>query len=133
VSQENVETLRRALDAFNRCDKSAWLATCDPGLENVPASEWPENARMRGAEAIWDFYVEAVEAWEAGSFELGELIEVRPDMIVANQRREMRRKTSGAGVEWSYWVVCAFRNVKVVRSAWFRKRAEALEAAGLEE
>jgi hypothetical protein len=45
----------------------------------------------------------------------------------------MRRKTSGAGVEWSYWVVCAFRNVKVVRSAWFRKRAEALEAAGLEE
>jgi hypothetical protein len=65
VSEENAETLRLALDAFNRRNKAAWLATCDPELENVPASEWPENARIRGAEAIWDFYVEAVEAWEA--------------------------------------------------------------------
>jgi hypothetical protein len=54
-------------------------------------------------------------------------------MIVANQRREMRGKASGAGVVWSYWVVFTFGNGKVIRSEWFADRAEALEAAGLSE
>jgi ketosteroid isomerase-like protein len=132
-SRENRETLRRALDAFNRRDKAAWLAACNPDAENIPPSEWPENAPIRGAEAIWDFYVEAVKVWEEGAFEWGEMIDVRPDTIVANQRREMRGKASGAAVVWSYWVVFKFRARKIVFSAWFADRAEALEAAGLPE
>jgi ketosteroid isomerase-like protein len=69
MSEETLMTLRRALDAFNRGDKVAWLAACDPQAENVPPREWPENAPIRGAEEIWDFYVKAVEAWEEGAFE----------------------------------------------------------------
>jgi ketosteroid isomerase-like protein len=133
MSQENVETLRHAQDAFNRRDKAAWLAACDPQAENVPPREWPENAPIRGAGAIWDFYVEAVNAWEEGSFEWAELIDAGADKIVANQRREMRGKVSGASVVWSYWVVFTFSNGKVLRSEWFADRAEALEAAGLSE
>jgi ketosteroid isomerase-like protein len=133
MSQENVDTLRKLLDAFNRRDKAGWLAGCDPEGENFPPREWPENAPIRGPEAIWDFYAEAVEAWEEGSFEWGELIEADPDTIVANQRRQMRGKTSGAGVVWSYWVVFTFRHGKVLRSAWFADHAEALKAAGLRE
>jgi ketosteroid isomerase-like protein len=133
MSQENVETLRQASDAFNRRDKAAWLTACDPEAENFPPRAWPENAPIHGAEAIWDFYVEAVKAWEQGSFEWGELIETGPDKIVANQRREMRGKASGAGVVWSYWVVFTFRDGKVIRSEWFADRAEGFEAAGLEE
>ena len=63
MSQENVDTLRQALDAFNRRDKAAWLAACHPDAENVPPRQWPESAPIRGAEAIWAFYVEAVETW----------------------------------------------------------------------
>jgi ketosteroid isomerase-like protein len=133
MSQENVEIVRRALDAFNRRDKAAWLAAADPEVENLPAKEWPENAAIRDPDAIWEFYVEAVNAWEEGSFEWGEFIDAGTDTIVANHRREVRGKASGAGVEWSYWVVFTFRHGKVLRVAWFADRAEALEAAGLSE
>ena len=133
MSQANVETLRQALDAFNRGDKVAWLAVVDPEAENFPPREWPENAPIRSPEAIWDFYVEAVNAWEEGEFEWGEFIDVGEETVVANQLRHMRGKTSGAAVEWSYWVVFEFRDRKVVRTRWFAERDEALVAAGLSE
>ena len=133
MSQENVEAVRRGLDAFNRRDKAAWIAVCDPEVENFPPHEWPESAPARGAEAIWEFFVEAVKAWEEGSFEWGELIDAEPDKVVANQRRQMRGKVSGAGVDWSYWVVFTFRDRRLLRFEWFADRGEALEAAGLSE
>jgi ketosteroid isomerase-like protein len=133
MSRENVETMRRGVDAFDRRDKAAWLATFAPDAVMVPAREWPENAPIRGAEAIWDFYVEVNAAWEEDPYELGEIIEARDDTVVANARREARGKASGAGVTFSYWLVLTFRHGKTIRIEWFANRAGALEAAGLRE
>jgi ketosteroid isomerase-like protein len=133
MSEENVETLRRGLAAFNRRDRDAFVALCDAEVENVPPKEWPENAPIRGPEAIWTFFVEAQDAWEQGSYEWGELIDAGGNKVVANQLREMRGKSSGAGVAWSYWVVLTLREGKVLRWEWFADRAEALQAAGLGE
>ena len=133
MSQKNVETLRRALDAFNRRDKASWLTACDPDVENFPPTEWPESRPLRGAECIWDFFVQAQEQWADGSFEWGEVVDAGPNKIVANQRRHLLGKTSGAAVEWSYWVVLTLRDGKVVRFEWFRDRDQALEAAGPSE
>jgi ketosteroid isomerase-like protein len=133
MSQENVETMRRGVDAFDRRDKAAWLATFAPDAVMVPAREWPENAPIRGAGAIWDFYVEVNAAWEEDPYELGEIIEARDDTVVANARREARGKASGAGVTFSYWLVLTFRHGKTIRIEWFANRAGALEAAGLRE
>ena len=68
-----------------------------------------------------------------GAYEWGEVIEAGPDMLVANQRRQLRGKSSGAGVPWSFWVVTTFRNCTLLRFEWFSDRAEALEAAGMTE
>ena len=133
MSQENVEVVQWGLDAFNRRDKAAWIAICHQDVENFPPREWPESAPVRGTEAIWDFFVEAQGAWEEGSYEWGDLIKAGANKIVANQRREMRGKASGADVVWSYWVVFTFRKGRVLRFEWFADRAEALEAAGLQE
>jgi hypothetical protein len=75
--------------------------------------------------------VEAQSTWDEGSYEWGELIEIDPDKVVANQRREMHGRTSGAAVMWSYWVVFTFRDGKLLRFEWFDDRADALEAAGI--
>ncbi len=133
MSQEIVEGLRQALDAFNRRDRAAWLALCDPELENVPPRDWPESDPIRGREAVWDFFVEAQDAWEESPFEYVELIEAGNDKVVADMRREARGKASGASVAWSYWQVFTFRDGKALRFEWFADRAEALEAAGLRE
>ena len=90
MSQENVESLRRSVDAFNRGDRAAWLATADPGGEMVPAKDWPENRPVHGPKAIWDYYVGVTQAWEVGSFELPEIIEAGADKVVFNARRHAR-------------------------------------------
>jgi ketosteroid isomerase-like protein len=115
MSRENVEWVYQANDAFNRRDKTAWLATIDPEAEMFPAPDWPENAPIRGAEAIWDFYVEVTGTWEEGSFELGEIIESGTDKVAANTWRETRGKASGAGITFSYWFVTTLRDGKAIR------------------
>jgi ketosteroid isomerase-like protein len=132
MSQENLEKLRQGLDSFNRRDKAAFLALCDPELENVPPRDWPESQPIRGHEAVWDFYVEGNDPWEESPFEYVELIDAG-DKVVADVRREARGKQSGAAVAWRYWQVGTVRNGKMVRFEWFADRAEALEAAGLSE
>ena len=133
MPQENVDVARKALDAFNRRDRAAWLALCDPEFENFPPRDWPESEPIRGPEAVWDFFVEAQDAWDEGPFEFVDLIDAGNDKVVADVRREVRGKASGASVEWSYWQVVTFRNGKVLRMEWFAYRAEALEAVGLRE
>ena len=124
---------RKALDAFNRRDRAAWSALCDPEFENVPPRDWPESDPIHGYEAVWDFFVDAQDAWEEGPYGFVELIAAGNDKVVANVRREVRGKSSGASVAWSYWQVVTFRNGKLLRMEWFANRAEALEAAGLSE
>jgi ketosteroid isomerase-like protein len=133
MSRENVESMRKALDAVNRHDRAAWLALCDPALLNVPPRDWPESDPNRGREAVWDFFVQANEQWEDAAYEFGELIDAGDDKVVAQVRGEMRGKASGAGVPWIFWQVVTFRNGKALRFEWFADRAEALEAAGLQE
>jgi ketosteroid isomerase-like protein len=131
MSQENLESLRQGLAAFNRRDRAAWLALCDPELENVPPRDWPESDPIRGREAVWDFYLEGNEPWEQSPFEYVEIIDAGSDKVVADLRREVRGKASGASVAWNYWQVVTIRNGKMHRFEWFTDRAEALEAAGL--
>jgi ketosteroid isomerase-like protein len=135
MSHENVERLRQGLDAFNRRDTAAWLALCDPDLENIPPRDWPESDPVRGPEAVWDFFVEAQEVWgeESPPFEYAEIIDAGNDKVVADIRREVQGKASGASVAWSYWQVGTLRNGKLLRMEWFADRAEALEAVGVPE
>jgi ketosteroid isomerase-like protein len=121
------------MDAFNRRDRAAWLALCNPEYETVPSDDWPEIEPIRGAETVWDFYVQADEPWEKGDYECVDVLDAGNDRVVARMRREARGKASGASVEYSYWVVVTFRNGKLFRIRWFEDRKKALEAVGLSE
>jgi ketosteroid isomerase-like protein len=88
---------------------------------------------VRGSQAVWDFYVEGNQPWEDSPFENVEFIDVGNDQVVADMRREVRGKASGAAVPWRYWQVTTIRNGKLLRIEWFADRAEALKAVGLEE
>ena len=136
MSQENVEVVREGLDAVNRRDRAAWLALCDPELENIPPPDWPESDPIQGREPVFDFLaVQAQDAWEDADarFEYVELIDAGDDKVVGDMRGEVRGKASGASLAWRYWQVVTFRNGNVVRIEWFGDRAEALEAVGLRE
>jgi ketosteroid isomerase-like protein len=133
VSRENVDAALKGLDAFNRRDKAAWLAVNDPEVEAVPPRDWPESDPIRGREAVWDFYVENVEAFREGVLESTELIEVGHDKVVGHVQGEMQGKTSGASVAFDFWTVGTYRDGQALRVEWFAEREQALAAVGLRE
>jgi ketosteroid isomerase-like protein len=132
MSQENVEAVRQMLEAFDRRDRAAWLATRDdPDHEVVTDRYWPEADA--GREAAWEFYVKGAEAFEQVPVGDAELVDAGADKVLVHQRSDLRGRTSGPEVELNYWVVVTFREGRIVRDQWFADRAEALEAAGLSE
>jgi ketosteroid isomerase-like protein len=131
MSEENLETFRRSLEAFDRRDKASWLEVRDPDYEVATSSEWPEGD-VRGREAAWDFYVTIAETFERRPFSDDiEVIGAGPDKVVVHQRNDVRGGESGVNVEIDYWVVVSFRDGKMIRDQWFEDRDEALKAAGL--
>jgi ketosteroid isomerase-like protein len=132
MSQENVEILRRAVDAFERGDRTAWFPLLDEDYEITPVGDWPDARAIRGREAGWDFYRDIAETLSLGSAYV-ELVAAGGDKVFVHQRHEGRGLTSGADVQLDYWRVVTFREGKVLRDQWFTDHAEALEAAGLRE
>src|SRR3954470_7411692 len=109
MTHENVETMRRSLEAFDRRDRTAWLASRHPHAEVVPAGVWPEADMIRGAEAGWEFYVAALDSFEAINFaESVGLVDAGADKLLIQYRQAVRGKASGAEVEFVFWVVVTF-------------------------
>ena len=133
MSQENVETVRLAFEAVSRRDRSAFLAVCDPEVETVPFRDFPESAPTRGAEAVWDLFVDLTGSWHEGALKPVELIEAGDGRVVTHAYGEMLGEASGATVAASVWQVVTFGNGKMLRIDWFAEGAEALKAAGLAE
>jgi ketosteroid isomerase-like protein len=133
MSQENVQTFRRSLEAFDRRDKAAWLETRNEDYEVLTSSKWPEGD-VRGREAAWDFYVTVADTFERQPFTDDiEVIDAGPHNVLVHQRNDVRGDESNVNVEIDYWIVVSFRDGKMIRDQWFESRDEALEAAGLSE
>ena len=54
MSQENVEIVRQAFDAFNRGDLEAVVSVCDPAVEWFPPKELPSPSAYRGHQGVRD-------------------------------------------------------------------------------
>jgi ketosteroid isomerase-like protein len=131
MSQEHVDAVRRSLDAFNRGDRTTWLALRHQDFEITPISDWPDARMIRGREAGWDFYREVADTLSARV--AADLVDAGGDKVLAHQRHEGRGRASGADVEVDYWIVITFRDETILQDEWFADRADALKAAGLSE
>ena len=133
MSEENLETVRRSLEAFDRRNKALWLEARSENFKVVTTNEWPEGD-VRGREAAWDFYVSIADTFERRPFSDDiEFMDAGPDKVLVHQRNDVRGGESGVNVEIDYWDVISFRDGKMIREQWFESRDEALEAAGLRE
>ena len=133
MSEENVEIAQKAMEAFNRRDRDAWLALNDPEVEFRADPEWPESETVGGREAVWDFIVSLTDAWEQDDVEMVEVIDAGDDELAVRYRRPVLGKASGIADVLDYWCVHTFRRGRILSHEWFASRARALEAAGLSE
>lgn len=133
MSLENVEMVRKAMDAFNRRDRDTWLALHAPETEFRADPEWPESETVAGSEAVWDFIVGLTDAWEQDAFEMVEVIDTGDDKLAARYKRPVRGKASGITDVLDYWCVHTLSRGKIICNEWFASRDAALEAVTLQK
>jgi ketosteroid isomerase-like protein len=134
MSRENVETVQRAVEAWNADDLDAFLAELAADVEWHPAiqpgleGEGTAYLGHDGAREIWR--QDRGEAWERLINRPRELRDLGESVLVLGQIDLTARAT---GIEFSQEVgeVFDLQAGKIVRIRDFLTHAEALEAAGL--
>ena len=129
MSQENVELVHRANDAFNRGDVDAFLAFSDAAVEfTTRITELEGGGPWHGHDGVrrwWkslfavspDFRVEIEEVQDLG------------DMTITRQRSHGHGSESAAPMERRDWVVTEWRDGKTIWARVCGSDAEAREAA----
>ena len=134
MSQENVQTVRRAYGAFSRAGLDALLDHFHADAEyDVTAAIGPYAGMYYGRAAIRNFLADYFESWEYVRMEPEDYIEVGEHHVVVLLRLHMRGKGSGIEVEAQTINVWTLRDGKAVRLAVYNDKAEALEAVGVSE
>jgi ketosteroid isomerase-like protein len=132
MSEENVELVRRALQALDRRDLTSWLALSDEDAEVVFTRDWPESG-VRSPEAAFNWYIQFFDTLQPFRTADAEFIDAGADKVLLQYRMDLRGRGSGAKVEWRRWCVVTIQKGRLLRAEWFSDRADALEAAGLSE
>jgi ketosteroid isomerase-like protein len=135
MSQENVETVKRAIDAYNRRDIDGFLEEFDPAAEWRPLNQvmfGTEATVYRGHEGVRKFVREVDDAFAEAQLECGESRDLGERIVVIGRVRT-RGKASGAQTESPIAWLVEFRNGKVTLMRDYLNPKEALEAAGLPE
>jgi ketosteroid isomerase-like protein len=134
MSQENVEVIRRLVDAWNAGDREAWLAESHRDVEwssAVLRQVEGENAVHRGRAEVRQFWDEWHALWDL-DIEVSELRDLGDTILVLAQLRT-RGKSSGAEVEQAIGYTFEFEDGLIRRARAYLSPEEALEAAGLSE
>ncbi len=132
MSQENVEIVRRSLEAFARRDVEALRSLNEPGME----LDWSESKAWyadiyRGFDEALRFYEGYYEAFEATVIEPERFIETGESVVVPNVAHQRGR--DGIEVSARGTFVFTLRDHKIIRIRLYQETDHALKAAGLEE
>jgi ketosteroid isomerase-like protein len=131
MSQENVQIVRKLIEAWNAGDMDAFRELYDPEIIMRPPERWPEPGPFLGREAVMREWHQTRETWD------GDTVEPISDFIDAGDRVVVRQVWRGIGqgpesnIETTQ--VTTVRKGRVVLQEFFWDHAEALEAAGLWE
>jgi ketosteroid isomerase-like protein len=132
MSHENVEIVRRAIEAFNRGDFDAALQ--DVALDatiDFSRSRGPDAGVYVGHDAIRRFWTDMTEAFERHTMIPDEFLFHGEYVVVPITSRMTGR--GGIEVEATTATVATLRDGRMVRWTMYQEKQEALKAAGLEE
>jgi len=132
MSQENIETVYRALDAMRRGDREAFVREMHPEVEGRAYIMEAEGVVYRGHPGMRRFFDEAFSVFPDWNPEVVRATEYG-DTVFAEVKTAGRGARSGVALEQTAWQVVKFRDGRVCWWRGYGNRADALEAAGLRE
>ena len=132
MSKENVEAVQRNIEAWNRRDLTAWLASFHPDAEiDWSRSRGPLKGVYRGDGEHEVFWAEFWATFEDVQLETHDLIAAGSEIVFANTAHMRGRE--GIEVSARSAQVFTVENGRITRLRLFQERAEADEAVGLPE
>lgn len=116
MSQENADTLRRAMEAYNRGDWDAALAEMHPEIEWHAPAIVPDQGVYRGHEGVRSFWSEWEETFADFRIEIEDVID-RGDRAIAMIRPVGTGTASGIPMQGGILAqIAEFRDGKIVRA-----------------
>jgi ketosteroid isomerase-like protein len=131
MSQENVEIVKAAYDAFNREDWDASLKAAAPGFEMDFSRAVGPWRGVFGLDQSRRLMEEFSETWESARWEPDEFIEAG-DLVVVPLTGHLKGRGGIEVVGHTAWV-WTIRNGAIDRAEMYQERQDALEAVGLSE
>jgi ketosteroid isomerase-like protein len=133
MSQENVDTVREAWDAWLRGDMDALFASYfdrDVVYDLTHFREWPDHT-YRGLEGVRRLLAEWRELWVAFEAGVDEILAVPDGRVVVLSWQRGKGRQSGLPMDMNWAQIISVRDGKMTRVDAFDDRAEALRTAGL--
>jgi ketosteroid isomerase-like protein len=131
MSRENVEPVRRMIDAFNRDDVDTVVAAFDENCEIDEPPEMPDSppSGYRGHDGIRE-WMENLRGVAGAGFEPRSFTP-SGDLLLCELVSRGVGRGSGVPIEWTTFAVLEMRDGKIARIRVFLTREEALAVAGL--
>jgi len=136
VSEENVEVVKRSLEAWQRDDLDSYLSLIDPDVEWLTAIERGLGLAGSayyghdGIRELWNLWRTEVEDF---LIETDEIRDLGDERVLQLAHMRFRGRASGIMVESQLALVLTLRNGRIVRSEDYLSHSEALKAVGLKE
>jgi ketosteroid isomerase-like protein len=132
MSQENVELVKRAVEAVNQRDIEGYLACCTDDVQLVtPVAE--VAGAYDGPDGIGRFFTDIGDAAPDFKIVIESLEAVGPNRVLGFMRVLGTGRASGIPIENPTGNVYEFADGRIQRITIFFDRNQALEAAGLSE
>jgi len=134
MSQESVDLVRRAVEAFNAGDIEQMLALADPELAWLPAfgAATGGATAYNGHAGFREYWRNTQEIWDHFHFSPEGFIGDDGKVVVVVGRGSGRAKGSGVQIDQPFARVWKVRGGKAVFGQTFTDHGEALRSAGLE-
>ncbi len=135
MSQENVEIVRRGIEAFDREDFDLLAQLCHEDFEfvSVLAGVDAAGATYRGSEAWREYFAVMRETWESWRVEDVQVFDAGGNRLAVLYRLVGTGQNSGVPVEREVGASCMMRDGKLWRWRSHPNPADALAAVGLSE
>jgi ketosteroid isomerase-like protein len=132
VSRENIELVRRLVDAFNERDAEKFAQVTTDDFEWSTSVMAVEGEIFLGREGIETYFSRMRDAWDEFKAEIDSYRDLGERVLISGQI-EARGRGSGAPVAAPLDILYDFRDGKISRMSSFLDHDEAMRAAGLAE